>query len=344
MSKTTIEWTEFNWNPFLGCRHKSDGCKNCYAESIASRFSGIDKNGKVLPFSSIAEKFNKEPRWTGEVGLNETILLEPLKRKIPTAYFVNSMSDTFYSKFPDEWIDKLFAVMAACPQHTFQVLTKRADRMKEYFNVNSVVWVDRIIKTSMYFPITIGVEAKMGIVQFPLSNVWLGASIENQKTAMDRIPHLLTTPSAIRWVSAEPLLGKIDLTFIENDGYKLNCLTGRQKDMGRPCEDAPSNLNWVVVGGESGLNARPMHPDWVRSIRDQCVAANIPFFFKQWGSWFPVCELPPEGNWSIGKKKAITHTHLWDDERKNVSVKIGKKNAGRFLDGRTWDEFPENEQ
>ncbi len=346
MSKTNIEWVRNkdgsqgnNWNPFYGCRRKSAGCENCYAEQIAGRFSGIDKNNKILPYSGIATKTNGVSRWTGEVKLNENVLLEPLKIKKPTMFFVNSMSDTFYSKFPDEWIDKLFGVMARCPQHTFQILTKRPERMLEY------------IKTRAYHAYN---DVRIETEQFPPRNIWLGVSVENQKTADERIPLLLDTPADVRFLSCEPLLENINLPLY----YCCNCFKFTQTERVNNDKDwgclicgcyktggfKPSTtmgIDWIIVGGESGANARPIHPDWARNIRDQCIAANVPFFFKQWGGWFPMCEKTVEGTeWSIGEDKARTHIHLWDDEQGNVSVNIGKHNAGRFLDGRTWNEFP----
>lgn len=292
--KTKIEWTEQNWNPFRGCRRKSAGCGNCYAEAIASRFSGTDKHGKILPFTNVASKVNGKPRWNGKVELNEEELLAPLKRKQPTKYFVNSMSDTFYEEIPDDWIDKVFAVMALCPQHTFQVLTKRADRMKNYFIRDEEVplisyWTEAVepyvLSRFKSIPLEIMKNKTYANDESAfLKNLWLGVSVENQKAADERIPLLLETPAAVRWLSCEPLLEKIDLSFIENDGYKLNCLTGRQKDMGRPCEDAPSLIDWVVVGGESGNGSRPCDIAWIRSIVEQCQSAQVPVFVKQLGA------------------------------------------------------------
>ena len=349
MSKTKIEWSEFSWNPFRGCRHKSDGCKFCYAELIASRFSGTDKNGKVLPFSNVASKVNGEPRWNGKTELDEQMLLEPLKRKKPTTYFVNSMSDTFYEEMPDEWIDKLFAVMALSSNHTFQILTKRAERMKKYLSKDFLsleVWLasneisspfddNYVLKT---------LRKTKGRGLFPLPNVWIGVSVENQQTADERIPHLLNTPAAVRFLSCEPLLDKVDLTKCrDSNGSEFNYLENEHIGSNLTCF-IRNKIDWVIVGGESGNNARPTNPDWVKSLRDQCYKSDTAFFFKQWGEWFPVCEQPADGaNWAIGKDKALTHIHRWKDETENVSFKVGKKNAGRFLDGREWNEFPKGE-
>lgn len=237
MAKSTIEWTEHTWNPVTGCSKVSAGCKNCYAETIAKRFWGDRKFSDVM--------FHPEK------------LDVPILRRKPTTYFVNSMSDLFHEKVTAAQIIKVFAVMESCPQHTFQVLTKR---------------IERAIELLADIP--------------PLKNVWIGVSVENQTAAEKRIPFLLDTPAHVRWISAEPLLGPLDL-----NGW-INY------------------LDWVVVGGESGSGARPMNPDWAISIHDQCKAANVPFFFKQWG------EFDCEGN------------------------RVGKKKAGSLLDGREYKEYP----
>ena len=197
----------------------------------------------------------------------EKAFLEPLKRKKPTVYFVNSMGDLFHEDMPDEWIDRAFAVMAVCPQHTFQVLAKRADRMRDYISaqrgINGVGEAIRALapKSSM----SVGDAARqlntsLKSPWWPLPNVWLGVSIEDQKQWNERWPHLARTPAAVRFVSAEPLSGPIDMI-------------------------GAGKLDWVICGGESGPNARPMHPDWVRGLRDQSKAIGASFFFKQHESW-----------------------------------------------------------
>lgn len=334
--KSKIEWCDASWNPIRGCSRVSEGCRHCYAERVAARFSGLGQ-----PYEGLAVMTPSGARWTGEVRLVEEHLEDPLRWKRPRRIFVNSMSDLFHESVPDEWIDRICAVMALAPQHIFQVLTKRPERMRDYMargrdrivshmkskaaaGVNGWAdWTPRVARHKCW------IEKFDEHVGFPLPNVWLGVSVEDQKSADERIPLLLQTPAAVRWLSCEPLLGSIDLNSnairVDADSYA-------------------GQVHWVVVGGESGAGARPMNPEWARALRDECVAAGIPFFFKQWGQWFPVCEAVPEGAaWEIGKEKALTHIHLWRDEAENVSVLVGKKNAGRLLDGREWNDYPRTE-
>ena len=237
--------------------------------------------------------------WTGEVRLVEEALTQPLRWKRPRRIFVNSMSDLFHEDVLDEWIDRVFAVMALAPQHTFQVLTKRAERMRAYLDDRTGSLGGRI------YPhwAELGTAHKIGLrpemLHFPLPHVHLGVSVEDQARADERIPHLLATPAAVRWISAEPLLGPVDLTTLRRynprgepwiDG--LRGIVTRGQYLARSSAECSMNtstripgelpaLNWVVVGGESGPGARPMHPEWARSLRDQCAAAGVPFFMKQ---------------------------------------------------------------
>lgn len=283
--RTGIEWTDSTWNPIRArnlatgkigwhCEHVSEGCRNCYAESINLRL------GTGLPF---------KPGHRGDYGifLDEKMLLSPLRWKKPRRIFVNSMSDTFAEFVKDEWIDRMFAVMALCPEHTFQVLTKRPERMLDYMSA---------------------IANRGGT--FPLPNVWLGTSAEDQAAADERIPLLLQTPAAVRFVSLEPLLGPIKLAdaimpwvFDELRRRIINDKQPHPRD---------GKLDWVIVGGESGPNARPMHPEWARDIRDQCAAAGLPYFFKQWGAFSYVD--------AIGVPAIVPR-------------RVGKHTAGRLLDG-----------
>jgi protein gp37 len=475
MGKTNIEWTDKVWNCVRGCSRVSEGCRNCYAERIAARFSKPIGS----PFHEIAVVTRNGPRWTGKVELIESKLSEPLHWKKPQRVFVNSMSDLFHEALPDDAIDRVFAVMALCPHITFQILTKRPERMRE--------WLSRInaeysIQTSMVPPVKIKC--------WPLPNVWLGVSVEDQATAEARIPLLLQTPAAIRFVSAEPLLSPVDLSKwlksydrsrtsfpgsygdrgIFDRRSRSNLETpqidsgeptgnpavlersrphnpGREIEIGRlpncdvfgrteatqnirsqsrmdgecaaghptalagepqewtarryspdqsgmpnsigecssrnpnprqeeessvggsqlfgqdefsasdagsrtsgeniPIEncsnvrdktrnslgDHPSQelgasgLNWVICGGESGPGARPPHPDWFRQVRDQCIAADVAFFFKQYGE-FQFREVYPVAiSGGVGFPEVI-------------ALRVGKKKAGALLDGREWKEFP----
>lgn len=278
---TTIEWPRFpgytaaTWNPTRGCSRVSEGCRNCYAERIAGRFSA-EGGDQRLPFSEFAIMTPSGPRWTGRVELVEHKLLEPLKRRQPTCYFVNSMSDLFHENLRDETIDRVFAVMAVCPQHLFIGLTKRAERMSGYlrqpaFAGRRVIVNDQIARWMQSmddFPRGRSFPRFCG--QWPLANVILGVSVEDQAAADQRIPHLLATPAACRVISYEPALGPLDLS---------RYLT--EKGVDSPPWVAPPWADWVIAGGESGPRARPSHPDWFRGLRKQCADAGVPFFLKQ---------------------------------------------------------------
>jgi protein gp37 len=240
---TTIEWTEQTWNPTTGCTKISPGCKHCYAETMATRLQAMGANGYQNGF---------------KLSILPERLAEPLKRRKPTTYFVNSMSDLFHNEIPFEFLDRVFDVIKQTPHHTYQILTKRAARMRKYF-----------VPGERFLP----------------GNVWLGVSVENRKHGLPRIDELREIEASIRFLSVEPLLedlGEIDLTGIQ----------------------------WVIVGGESGPKARPMKPEWVESIKEQCEQRNVAFFFKQWGGWG-----------ADGKKRP-------------------KKENGRVFAGRTWDQLP----
>lgn len=276
-----IEWTERTWNPIVGCSVVSPGCTNCYAMKMAARIERMSPG--LAHYLGLTQQSKAGPVWTGKVALSESALLEPLRRRRPTTYFVNSMSDLFHESIPDEWIDRVFAVMAEAPQHTFQVLTKRARRMREYVG-DMQPWSHRVSAIrKATSPILAFVNDQTRAIRFPLPNVWLGVSAEDQTRADERIPDLLATPASVRFVSAEPLLGPIDFTRIGlSDREKAAVTTGFYVDatVGHAQHGIP-RLDWIIVGGESGPNARPMHPAWARSIRDQCVAARVAYFFKQ---------------------------------------------------------------
>ena len=283
--KTKIEWTDATWNPITGCSVVSPGCKNCYAMKLAG---GRLKHHKSR--IGLTEDSDKGPVWNGQVRLNGDWLDQPLRWKRPRRIFVCAHGDLFHENIPDSWIHNVLEVMARCPQHQFQVLTKRPDRMQYFMNL----WVD-------WYSLIDGREKRF--LEWPLENIWLGVSVEDQKRADERIPLLLETPARVRFISAEPLLGEIDLRMLHHDHItNVNALTGRH-GMEWPLEGKTNKLDWVIVGGESGPGARPMEKDWARSLRDQCVEANVPYFFKQHGG-------------------------------------ANKKETGRVLDGRTWDEMP----
>lgn len=240
---TLISWTDETWNPVTGCSKVSPGCTFCYAEAISHRFKRT-----TLPW---ADKHAAE-----NVVCHEDRLAKPLSWRKPRRVFVNSVSDLFHEQVPEGFIRRIFAVMQATPQNTYQILTKRAARMREMLSR----WYD--------FRDGWGVE--------PLANVWLGVSVEDQERADERIPELLRTPAAVRFLSCEPLLGPVEFSDV----------TGRSdavKQLGKP---ALSGIDWVIAGGESGSHMSH-HPErwmdhaWARAIRDQCVAVGVAYFFKQ---------------------------------------------------------------
>lgn len=306
---TKIEWTEATWNPVTGCTVHSAGCTNCYAMKLAGTRLAHHPSRAGLTIDTKAG-----PVWNGQVRFNAEWLTQPLKWKRPRMIFVCAHGDLFHESVPDAWIAQVFNVMADAPQHTFQVLTKRSVRMRKILSgpKDHRLWSPKLWHNST------------------LPNVWLGVSVEDQRAADERVPDLLATPAAVRWLSCEPLLGPVDLREIaigpRENSVRVDALTGCEWDElgGRIDGDA---LDWIVAGGESGQNARPMHPDWARSLRDQCAAAEVPFFFKQWGEWASASEVEGAGQ----------HHHF--DDGATVR-KVGKKAAGRLLDGVLHDAMP----
>ncbi len=330
-----IEWTEATWNPVVGCWPVSPGCGHCYAARMARRLAGIEAT-RATYGPVVGPK-----GWNGQVRLVPDALEQPLHWKKPRRIFVCSMSDLFHESVPFEYIDRVFAVMALCPQHTFQVLTKRPAQMEDYLAYagkydNLQEEVDRLTLRTTGRPFA---SRRIDEDYWPLPNVWLGVSAEDQTRLDERAPHLLNTPAAVRFLSLEPLLGPVDLTRVAFPGDDI-CMQGFY-----PANALERGLDWVIVGGESGPGAWPMHPDWVRSVRDQCVAAGVPFLFKQWG------EGVPHQNWPAGTKPTVYemgafdetgrfHHGVWKGGLTNMA-RVGKKRAGRELDGCTWDEYPE---
>lgn len=269
-----IEWTDATWNPVVGCTRVSAGCQNCYAERMANRLA---QNPATPEYVGLAEN----GRWTGVVKCLPERLGQPLRWRKPKRIFVNSMSDLFHEGVPCWMVDKVFAVMAIRQQHSFMILTKRPGAMCAYVN-GLKQRADEIAEAAMTLPIywpdadnQFDYVADM-IRREPLPNVWLGVSVENQQTADERIPWLLKTPAAVRFVSCEPLLGPVDLSAWIGD-IPLPMPFGLRVS-------APPDLDWVIAGGETGPGARPAHPDWFRGLRDQCAAASVPFFFKKHGA------------------------------------------------------------
>lgn len=328
-----IEWTETTWNPVSGCTKVSAGCDHCYIE-------------RTPPFRMAGRKFD-QPGIGGTTGvtLHPERLGQPLKWRKPRRIFVNSLADIFHDEVPDDFIARVWAVMAATPQHTYQILTKRHARMRSFLQDVCRCGAGHVpgvhLMSQMSWAATRGnpnwvpgldsnvvAEATRGMTWGKvLPNVWLGVSVENQQWADIRIPALLETPAAVRWISAEPLLGPVEL---KTSHCAIHDFPGGFCTFSCPNRQ---RLDWVVVGGESGRAARPMHPDWARQLRDQCSSAGVPFFFKQWGEWCHT-EHMPEDTWrdldaAINLAQEHPEPH-----------RVGKKRAGRLLDGRTWDEYP----
>jgi len=401
-SNTKIEWTEATWNPIVGCSVVSPGCTNCYAMKMAARIERMAAGaGKWTHYNGTTQASKAGPVWTGRLTLApDEILTAPLRWKRPRRIFVNSMSDLFHEAVPDEWIDRVFAVMALAPQHTFQVLTKRSGRMREYMNgiQSKIPFLGRMPLERIHLEAAAHMEGDGGFMDvlkdrgnvyslyldapWPLPNVWLGVSTEDQRRADERVPDLLATQAAVRFVSAEPLLGPIDFSRIEPRGSEgeLDSLRAlKWQELWDTCwspevtkvspdealesfldwynlSEFPSGLahpalDWIIVGGESGPGARPMHPDWARSIRDQCAAARVPFFFKQWGEWCPATsDFGVSGHRMPDTGEKFTWIG-WDGQTQNPScdrlsmpimaiAQMGKRRAGRLLDGREHNDMP----
>jgi protein gp37 len=323
---TKIEWTDATWNPITGCSVVSPGCTNCYAMRLAGTRLAHHESRAGLTRDTKAG-----PVWTGQVRFNEQWLDQPLRWKKPRMIFVCAHGDLFAENVPDAWIDKVFAVMALAPQHTFQVLTKRSARMREYMVENPGFRIRTAMQAIRRQPV---IE-----MDWPLPNVWLGVSVEDQKRADERIPDLLATPAAIRWISAEPLLGPVNLRRlrIAPDHHTIiDALSGYAlSDKWSGSGHERTKLDWVVVGGESGPGARPMHPDWARFLRDQCAAAGVAFHFKQWGEWHPLGQRLADG-----EINSIVSSPLdWHSDAR--AWRVGKTRAGRLLDGIEHNGWPQ---
>lgn len=341
--KTNIEWARNRdgtkgrtWNLIVGCEHVSGGCDNCYAASLAST-----RLAHIPIYSGLAA----DGRFNGTVRILRDRLHQPLSVRKPTTWFVNSMSDWLHKDVPTDFIVEMFAVMAATPHHTYQLLTKRTGRLQSLLNnPDFELQVLAAIAPTGY---AAGKDVLAAIQQFtwPLPNVWVGVSVEDT-SVIRRVEHLLAIPAAVRFLSCEPLLGSLSL--------RASLLVGMA------C-DPPDGIGWVIAGGESGRNARPMHPDWARRLRDQCVEAGVPFFLKQWGEWAPlgplygdledtddahmeavalevmdgirVVELESDGTIPVGYQPG--------DERTWLMARVGKKAAGNVLDGQVWQQFPD---
>ncbi len=287
MGATGISWTDETWNPIRGCSRVSEGCRHCYAEVQAARIVRMDR-GNGIPeghgkYDGLVKFVGGEPRWTGTVAFDPRKLVEPLRWRKPRRVFVNSMSDLFHESLTNEQIAAVFGVMAATPQHTFQILTKRARRMREWFE-----WAEQEaakvgpgaeVELCVNYADEEGALGERIVVdpRWPLLNVWPGVSVENQAAADERVPLLLRTPAAVRFLSCEPLLGGLYLTPYLAGIATLGVIAADGSLHERPHPP----LDWIIAGCESGPGARPCDITWLRSLRDQCAAADVPFFLKQ---------------------------------------------------------------
>lgn len=298
----------------------SEGCRNCYAESVANRFKG-----EGMPYEGLIARTGQ---WNGKITVVDGVMDQPLRWRKPRRIFVNSMSDLFHENVPDEVIDRVFAVMALAHWHTFQVLTKRPERMQNYLSKPDIAerigWAEHEIYERVG-KLPVGSYRGPTHRVLPLPNVWIGVSVEDQKSADERIPLLLQTPAAVRWISAEPLLAMVDIS------KWLAATALREIDGG-------AGIDWVVVGGESGKNARPMSADWARLLRDQCADAGVPFLFKQWGEYAPC--IVTEGSYFLATPEEETRLSNGEYFGCVEMVKVGKKSAGRALDGVLHDGYP----
>lgn len=373
-SNSAIEWTDATWNPVAGCTRVSAGCDHCYAVTMTNRLEAMGQP----KYSGLTVLNGKGDRhFNGKISLSESDLTIPLKRKNPTVYFVNSMSDLFHKDVPFEFIAAVYGVMDACEYtwnkpgeephgHTFQILTKRPERAFEFYE-----WVKeqsrglspigprwsrestfcfRHANSRIDFRKDANIRLSLSKGVWPLPNVWLGTSVENQETADERIPHLLKCPAAVRFLSVEPLLGPVSLRWL--CAWPENAPTTAMRPNREPMNelDGLRRIGWVIVGGESGPGARPMHPDWATSIRDQCVAAGVPFFFKQWGQFSPIATCKglawlsvfPDGRTKEASEYEGRASTLTSDAISGAwpLARVAKKAAGRLLDGKEWNQMP----
>lgn len=356
MSPTHISWADDTLNFGPGCEKKSEGCGMprpgsddpddsglCYAIRQA-RMRASNPNPKIAAAYAGLVHRNAAGRldWTGKVNLLPERIDAALRWRKRRRIFVNSMGDTFNDAIPDELIARLFVVAAVRPEHTFILLTKNHARMRALLSSDEFRQLVKTVHSEMqlagivtYRPLVINV--------WPLPNVWVGVSVENQRWADIRIPALLATPAAVRWISAEPLLGPLDLSVIRvrNGTLPVAPLAPHvDQDTGAIVR----GIHWIVAGGESGPTARPMHPGWVRSLRDQCEEAGIAFHLKQrgeftWdapaGLYVPDAYVREADGMVADEAVALELPGKWQGV-----WKVGKKASGRELDGRVWDDYP----
>ena len=360
-ANTKIEWCDHTFNPWEGCQKVGPGCDHCYAETRNARFAGgtaINWGPGAPRRRTSAATWAKPKAWNANA---DAFMAEHGRRQ---RVFCASLADVFDNAVDSQWRADLFSLIAQTPNLDWLLLTKRIGNVR-----------------GMLAELAHGNDPDLrALDMMPLPNVWIGATIVNQAEADRDIPKLLEVPARVRFLSMEPLLGPVDLTSIEMFGgdaeiYPLRGTTHCVNDEGEPADDVPA-LDWAIVGGESGPSARPMHPDWASSLRDQCHAAGVPFLFKQWGEWKPIsqmeeaehsglytpnviakphesqdnlndiygrrCTVPTSVLHADGSTHGITEPMAFGQGTEAMQIfRIGKKAAGRLLDGRTWDQLPQ---
>lgn len=352
MSKSNIEWTDETKNIGIGCTKVSEGCRNCYAikeawihsfhpnKKINSRYAGTVQKNENGTFN-----------WTGKVNIDINFFAQVLRQKKGRKIFINSMTDLFHENVNFDTIHTIFIIMALAPQHTFQIVTKRANRLFQYYQQykNGLGPIEEIeIKVKKQFTEYTNciINNKIDVAN-PLKNVWVLVSAENQATANERIPYLVQIPAAVHGLSCEPLLGEIDLSIIQQQNEHLSIF---------------KTINWIIAGGESGSKARPMHPAWLELLQKQCEHYKIPFFFKQYGSYCfgsDLVNISPKNHFIVLKngdvlnnKINIADAAIEYMDNNNISPmeysllnphiirKVSKKISGHLLNGKVFQQFP----
>lgn len=364
-----IEWCDHTFNPWIGCTKVSEGCKNCYAEK-STRARVLRSQGQETWGQGALRALTSDANWrqpllwnkraerqrvsngmvlrcwgtTETVGRPETRMMqvegadgfsgemtpaswEALPRYRPRV-FCASLADWLDEEVPGPWLARLLELIHQTPNLDWLLLTKRPHNWRARMSAAMISLGNRLPVRNMVESWTYG---------FPPENVWIGTTVENQARAEERVPTLLKIPAVVRFLSCEPLLGAVDLRpYLHRSASTKMCplcgfSTNREEETTCPNDGATMGpdiaVDWVIAGGESGPGARPMHPDWARSLRDQCQAAGVAFLFKQWGEWASVSEVAGEG------------VHQFFDDGATVR-RVGKKTAGRLLDGREWSEVP----
>lgn len=355
-TNTRIEWADATINPLVGCSKISPACNHCYAERMAARM--VHNPAVAHRYAGTVDAHGK---WTGKINVIPGELLGKAQRMRRTRrIFVGSMSDLFHPRVADGSIATIFSEMACVERHTYMLLTKRPDRMRELL---SCMGMRETVRGHVRYK-----RERLGLPQqdfrWPLPNVWLGTTVEDQARADERVPELLATPGALHFVSCEPLLGPVDLSpwlqeILHED--EVGVENGNQTlpmELGMPCMHDPwiFGLRWVIAGGETGPGARPSHPDWFRSLRDQCKAHGVPFFFKSWGEWCPRARHPIQNGLSASdldpsctRWPCVRLTEAggngWRAEDTDggediYMQRVGKASSGRLLDGMEHNAIP----